>query len=84
MEFQQGMTLLTAAVSSGMGAAVVWGMTREKVSNLEKSLKEMRDGAVWKDTCVQCQNKWAGHVGSITDDIRRIDDKLDRILERLK
>lgn len=82
------MTLIIAATSSGIGAAITWGVTRERIATLVQKIRDLqsdlRDRVVWKDACSQCQNKWTGHVDSLTDNIQRIDGKIDRILERLK
>ena len=84
MEFQQGMTLIIAGVSALFGAGVTWGLTTGKVKALEKDVKDIKEKVVWKDTCAQCQNKWSSSILALQEDNRRIEDKLDRILERLQ
>jgi hypothetical protein len=80
MEFQQGTTLLVAAVSSMLGAAVSYGIMKEQVTNLKDTVREIKLGVVYKDTCGQCQNKWAASNMNFKDDIAAMSIKLDQVL----
>ena len=83
MEFQQGMTLIVAAVSGGIGAVASYAVTKTKVEFLQEGLKELKDSVIFKDTCSQCQNKWGNHVDDLKEDIGEIKTKIEQILLRV-
>lgn len=83
MEFQQGITLIVAFIGTISGAGAFYGMTRTELAALRREHDEMKNNVVWKDTCKQCKENSQNQILGIKDNMERIDNKLDLILERL-
>jgi peptidoglycan hydrolase CwlO-like protein len=80
-------SIVIAGLSAGIGAAVSWGMMKQKVSTIGEQLKELKDKVVYKDTCDQCKINQNNQTTELKEDIKGIREDIKAlsktIMERL-
>lgn len=79
MDFQQGLTLVISAASSLFGAGVTWGLLSGKVGALKEQMSELKEKAVLKETCTQCQSRWSARNDDLKAGMSEIKQMINQI-----
>ncbi len=87
MLFETVGAALIAVCGGAVGSLITLNVLKVKVQALEEWRKDVKKSVVYKDACAECKSNWTGQISDLREDMKdgmtRLDEKLDRVLERL-
>jgi hypothetical protein len=70
---------LFGIIGGYIAASYKIGFNAEKIKGVEIDLQHTKEQIVWKDTCNQCQQKQTDRIISVTQQLNRLEEKVDNL-----